>query len=145
MAFSNYSDEELFQIIFKTTEEFYELIYRHEWLLEVFKVIDQKVITSQQTDFMVQVMGGPKKYGGRTPEDAHPHIYIDDEMWALREEILLIAFKNSKTPIDIQERWLKIDNAFKSKIVKTDVDQCTKRFNFDEIINVPNPNRKKVA
>jgi truncated hemoglobin YjbI len=36
----------------RVTEEFYELVYADEWLKHVF-TIDQKVITSQQVDFMV--------------------------------------------------------------------------------------------
>lgn len=144
MAFNNYDDEKLYQLVYKTTEEFYNLVYEDPWFKKIFRVIDQKIITSQQTDFMVQAMGGPKKYGGRTPEDAHPHIYIDEDMWQYREKLLKIAFEKCDTPIDIQNRWLKIDEAFKKMIIKNDISDCKKRFFTDEIIYEPR-NKKDAA
>ncbi len=142
MGFKNYSDEELYDIVFKVNYEFYELVYNHEWLKHIFVVIEQKIITSQQTDFMVQSFGGPKKYGGRTPDDAHPHIFVDEEMWQLREDLLKEAFVKTRCPEDICERWLKIDNAFKAAIIKKSPDECKKRYTMDEIINVPNPKKR---
>jgi hemoglobin len=142
MSNLNYSDEELYRLINLATAEFYELVYKDFWFKEIFKVIDQKVITSQQTDFMVQAFGGAKKYGGRSVLDAHPHIFINEEIWQKREELLKEAFRKMNTPMDIQEKWLKIDDAFKRSIMKNSIDDCKKRYATDEIIYVPNPIKK---
>jgi len=142
MSNLNYSDDELFRLINLATTEFYELVYKDFWFKEIFKVIDQKVITSQQTDFMVQAFGGPKRYGGRSVIDAHPHIFIDEEIWQKREELLKMAFDKVQTPADIREKWLKIDEAFKKALMKSSVSDCQKRYATDEIIFVPNPFKK---
>lgn len=126
------------------TEEFYELVYADEWFKHVF-TIDQKVITSQQIDFMVGALGGEKRYGGKSPGDAHPHIYIDEEMWERREALLQQAMKKVGSPEEINARWLKIDNAFKRLIITKDISEVRKRFFSDDLIIVPNPARKKAA
>ena len=127
----------------KVTEEFYELVYADEWLKHVF-TIDQKIITSQQIDFMVGALGGEKIYGGKSPADAHPHIYVTEEMWNRREGLLNDAMIKVDAPIELRSKWLKIDLAFKKHIVMKDESECKKRFFSDEIIVVSNP-AKKVA
>jgi truncated hemoglobin YjbI len=125
----------------RVTEEFYELVYADEWLKHVF-TIDQKVITSQQVDFMVGALGGEKRYGGKSPADAHPHIFITEEMWERRESFLNDAMTRVGAPIDLRSRWFKIDLAFKKHIVMKDVSECKKRFFSDDLIVVSNPGKK---
>lgn len=138
-------NQDLYKMVFKVSEVFYEKLYNDPWLKDIFKIIKQEIITSQQTDFMVGTLGGPRKYCGRSPSDAHPHIYVDEEMWALREKYLLEALEETNFPKDLAEKWLRIDQAFKAQILKTSVNDCTKRYSGDEIIFVPNPASKKVA
>lgn len=123
-------------LIFNINFDFYEQIYKDEWFKEVFRNIAQEVITSQQTDFVIQAFGGPANYCGRMPGDAHPHIYIDEYMWELREKYLIIAFEKHNTPEKIREKWLKIDNSFKNKIVKKSYEDVTPRFTTDELVIV---------
>jgi len=137
--------DELYQMVFKVSEVFYEKLYNDPWLKDIFKIIKQDIITSQQTDFMVGNLGGPRKYCGRSPSDAHPHIYVDEEMWQLREKYLIEALSETGFPKDLGEKWLRIDQAFKSQIIKSSVSECTKRYKGDEIIFIPNPNSKKAA
>lgn len=125
----------------RVTEEFYEIVYADEWLKNVF-TIDQKVITSQQVDFMVGALGGEKRYGGKSPADAHPHIYVTEEMWERREGFLIQAMMKVGAPEELRTKWLKIDLAFKRHIVMKNPSECKKRFFSDEIINVENPARK---
>ena len=125
-----------FDLIFKINHDFYDQIYKDDWFKEVFKNVTQEYITAQQTDFMVQVFGGPAKYCGRMPGDAHPHIFIDEFMWELREKYLLISFQQNSAPTYITEKWLKIDNSFKNKIVKKSFDEVTRRFTTDDLIIV---------
>jgi truncated hemoglobin YjbI len=141
----NYSDSQLENWIYKTTHEFYELVYRDSWLRDVFRVVDQAFITSQQTDFMLGLLGGPKRFSGRNAKDAHPHIFVDEEMWQYREDLLLKAMEKTGLPQDLRERWLRIDEAFKRSIVMNDPSECKGRFATDELIIVPNPNIKKAS
>ncbi len=136
--------DDLEQWVRKITEEFYELVYQDEWLKLVF-TIDQKIITAQQIDFMVGALGGEKRYGGKGPGEAHPHIFVDEEMWERRTELLLKAMTKVGAPEDITARWLKVDNAFKRHIVMKDPSECRKRYFSDEIIIVPNPRRRSRA
>ncbi len=132
-------EQQLYDLILKINQSFYDKAYKDPWLKEVFSVIDQKIIESQQTDFIVGAMGGPMRYCGRNPKDAHPHMVIDEEMWELRERYLMEAFKETNCPEEIQERWIRIDNSFKARIIQTDPSKCQKRFASDNIIHVPNP------
>ena len=135
-----YSDQELYDYIYKASEKFYELAYEDPYFKKFFRNIDQDVITSQQTDFMVQNFGGPKKYCGRMPKDAHPQVWIDENIWQYREDCLIKAFKAVGTPEDIQEKWLKIDQAFKHAIINIGgPEECTPRDKVDEIIYEPMP------
>jgi len=133
------SEKELYDLIFKINQTFYDKVYKDPWLKDIFSIIEQKIIETQQTDFIVGVMGGPMRYCGRNPKDAHPHMVITEEMWELRESYLREAFKETNCPSEIADRWIKIDESFKSRIIQPDPEKCTKRYTTDEIINVPNP------
>ena len=138
----DYTDTELEEWITKITTRFYEIAYQDPWLSEVFKVVPQEFITSQQIDFMLGLFGGPKRYSGRHAKDAHPHIFITEEMWQQREDILKRAMQEVSAPQEIAERWIKIDEAFKKSIVMKDPSECQRRFTTDDLIIVPNPCRK---
>lgn len=133
-------DQYLYDLVFKTNEAFYELVYKDDWLKNIFKIVDQKIITTQQTDFIVGALGGPKRYCGRSPKDAHPHIFVNEDIWDLREKYLKMAFEEVNVPADIREKWLAIDQAFKSIILKSDVSECSKRYMTDTIIYYPKKN-----
>lgn len=142
-------EEELIRWVKKVTTEFYELVYADPWFSKIFRNIQKDIITSQQTHFMVQCLGGPKKFGGRMPKDAHPQIWIDDNIWDYREALLIKAFESVEAPEELRLKWLKIDEAFKHAIVNTGgVTQCFGRYKLDEIIYEPMPGhlkKKKVS
>lgn len=102
-------------------------------------------IENQQTDFIVAAFGGPKNSSGRNPKDAHPHIFIQEDMWGLREKYLAEAFDELKVSEEIQTKWLKIDHALKSTILKSSISECFGRFKTEPIINIPNPHKKSAA
>ena len=81
-----------------------------------FAEVDIDHIKSQQTDFMLGALGGPKRYGRRSPKDAHPHIFIQEDMWEVREDHLKAAFDKIKVPEWLANKWLDIDNTFKRSI-----------------------------
>jgi len=138
-------NDPLYVKVFKVNEKFYELVYEDPWLKEVFKIVDQEIITRQQSDFIVGALGGEKRYCGRNPKDAHPHIFVDEEMWQLREYYLRQAFEFHQIEEEVQKKWIAIDDAFKKMIIKNSPSDCEKRYFTDEIIAVPSPKTKKSA
>jgi truncated hemoglobin YjbI len=139
---SNYTEDQLIHWVTIASKEFYELVYKDEWLSQVFSLVEQNFITKQQTDFMLGLLGGPKLYSGRNASDAHPHIYVDEHMWQVRETLLNMAFDKIDFPDDLRKKWLKIDEAFKRSIVMQDPSQCKKRFTTDQLIIIPPPTKK---
>lgn len=137
-----YTDDQLTHWITLISKEFYELVYKDEWLYKVFESVSKDFITRQQIDFMVGLFGGPKQYSGRSPKDAHPHIFITEQMWQHRESLMRQAFKTVQCPQDLAEQWIKIDEAFKKSIVMKDPSECQKRTPSDELIIVYPPFKK---
>ena len=118
---------------------FYDKIYAHPWIGQFFKGIDQKIIESQQTDFMAQAMGGPEKYSGAFPARAHTHMNVTPELFALRTRLLFESLKECGVSAELSEKWLKIDGAFRGVIVKSSVDECEKRYTNDHILDFLDP------
>ncbi len=108
----------------KVHKVFYDKLYEHPWLKQYFEGIDQKFIEDQQTDFMVSNMGGGKVYSGRIPSMAHRHMFITEELFDLRSNILRDSLAECNVPKDKAERWIRIDYAFKHSLVKSDVSEC---------------------
>ncbi len=127
--------------ILKIAKNFYDKVYDHPWLRLYFQAIPQEHIENQQTDFMSGSLGGPKIYTGRFPVPAHEHMYITEELFELRNTILLESLHETRTAPDVIEAWLKIDNAFRKRIVKNNLSECKKRYFTDEILDFKNPAR----
>jgi truncated hemoglobin YjbI len=123
----------------KIAKRFYDKLYAHPWLQKYFVNVRQEFIESQQVDFMSGVLGGPKEYSGRTPADAHPHLYITEELFNLREKFLMEALVEEKASAELIERWFKTERAFKHHIVKKTISECSKRWTMDEILSFENP------
>jgi truncated hemoglobin YjbI len=126
-------------VLEKVHKLFYDKLYEHPWLKIFFLHIDQKVIENQQTDFMVSNMGGGKIYSGGLPRTVHRHMYITEELFDLRTEILKESILACGVPGALAERWVRIDGAFKHSLVKKSIDDCEKRFFTDEILSFPKP------
>jgi hemoglobin len=126
----------------KVHKIFYDKIYAHPWIGQYFKEIQQDIIEIQQSDFMSQAMGGPAIYCGKLPIPAHKHMFITDELFEIRTQLLKESLNEAKVDENGQSAWLKIDQAFKKGICKQSKSDCTLRFNTDEIIDFPNPEKK---
>lgn len=141
-------DENLFEMIGgrptldKVHKIFYDKIYAHPWIGRYFEGIQQDIIEVQQSDFMSQIMGGPANYCGKLPVPAHRHMMITEELFDLRTQLLKDAMTEAGVSAENQQLWMKIDQAFKKSIVKKDLSDCSLRFNTDEIIQFPNPQKK---
>ncbi len=138
-------DNQLRSLIADVTKAFYDRVYKDPWLKEVFQGRRREHLEAQQTDFMLGAFGGPKTYSGRSPSDAHPHIFVDESMWQLRETFLRQAFAETRLPEEMQKKWIRIDEAFKHAIVKRAVTDCTKRYVTDTIIAPPDPAMRKAT
>lgn len=121
---------------------FYDKIYAHPWIGQYFKGIQQDIIETQQSDFMSQAMGGPAIYCGKLPIPAHRHMFISEDLFELRTQLLKESLIEAKVDENGQSAWLKIDQAFKKGICKQSKGDCSLRFNTDEIIDIPNPVKK---
>jgi len=118
---------------------FYDRLYAHPWLGGFFAGVEQTHIEKQQSDFMSGAMGGPEAYAGRRPQDAHPHLFITEELFELRHQILEESMIEAGVPEDLRKEWLKIDGAFKRAIVKGSPAECSGRFPTEQVIAIPKP------
>ncbi|EQC44713.1 group 1 truncated hemoglobin [Bacteriovorax sp. Seq25_V] len=121
-------------MLIKISKIFYDKIYEHPWIGLYFKDISQDVIESQQVDFMTGALGGDQIYLGKLPIPAHKHMFITNELFDLRQSLLSEALSEAGASEELKTKWLKIDEAFKSRLVKKDISECEKRFNTDEIL-----------
>lgn len=127
----------------RAMKEFYDRVYEHPWLGLYFQHVEQEVIEKQQVDFMIGAFGGPKSlYSGRLPVEAHKNMFVSEELFELREKMLVEALKKVNAPQELIDRWLKIDEAFKSGIVKKRVEDCERTFATEEIIGYEKDGKK---
>lgn len=129
----------------RVNKAFYQRIFDDPWLSQMFQGVRREHIENQQTDFILSAFGGPKFYYGKSPADAHPHIFVNEQIWQRREQYLKEAFVETNFPPEYAQRWLKIDEAFKARIMKRSLDDCTRRYRSDDILYFPNPPLERKA
>ncbi len=118
---------------------FYDKIYKHPWLKLYFEAIPQAHIEIQQVDFMQKVLGGENIYVGKSPSIAHDHMFITDELFEVRKQLLCEAFAETNAHPELIEKWLALDESFRRHIIKNSPEECKPRFKTDPILNFPNP------
>jgi truncated hemoglobin YjbI len=121
----------------KVHKIFYDKAFTHDWLKKFFTDKPQQVLEDQQTDFMIQLMGGPRVYGGKSPKSAHQHMLITDELFTLRAQLLSDAIKEAGIADDLRQEWLNADAALKKSIVKTSIGECSTAYPTQPILNFP--------
>ncbi len=117
----------------------YTKLFAHPWLKGFFAHTRREVVESQQTDFWASLMGGPAKYGGRSPRDAHVHMFMPGEVFAIRHKLLGDALMEVGVASGLRERWLELDAKFERAIVNTSPDECHGRYRGEAVIIVPRP------
>jgi hemoglobin len=122
----------------KVHKIFYDKAYDDPWLSKYFTDKPQELLENQQTDFMIQLMGGPKAYGGKTPKSAHQHMVISEELFELRAKILSESITEAGINDDLRQEWLEADATFKKALLKTSETQCIKSYPTQEILNFSN-------
>ena len=116
---------------------FYDKAFAHTWLRKFFTDKPQKVLENQQTDFMIQLMGGPRCYGGKSPKTAHQHMLITEELFTVRAKLLSDSIKEAGIADDLRKEWMNADAALKKALVKTSIDECTKSYATQAILDFP--------
>ena len=119
----------------KVHKLFYDKAYADPWLSKFFTDKPQEVLENQQTDFMVQLMGGPKAYGGKSPKSAHQHMVITEELFELRAQLLSQSIKELGIRDDLREEWLDADRTFKRALEKKSEAECTISYPNQPILN----------
>ena len=119
----------------KVHKIFYDKAYAHPWLSKYFTDKPQEVLENQQTDFMVQLMGGPKAYGGKSPKSAHQHMVISDELFELRSRMLSDSIKEAGISDSLRDEWLDADRTLKRALVKSSEKECSQAYPNQPILN----------
>ena len=124
----------------KVHKIFYDKIYAHPWLKQFFAGHNQEAIEGRQTSFMGEKMGGPK-YMGKPLKQVHENMYITQELFELRHEILKESLMEADVAEDAAARWLKIDDAFMRQITKDSIESFYRdyHFTFKQRIIIPKP------
>ena len=100
---------------------FYDKIYAHPWIGQFFAGHDQASIEKRQTRFMAEKMGGDVPYFGKDMKMAHRQMFITEELFELRSQMLRESLNEAGVPMALADRWIKIDSAFKAQIVKESI------------------------
>jgi hypothetical protein len=90
---------------------------------------------------MQKVLGGENIYVGKAPPISHTHMFIPNELFDIRKQLLCDAFKETNANSTLVEKWLQIDESFRKIIVKQSPSECEPRFNNDPILDFPNPEK----
>ena len=123
----------------KVHKIFYDKAYAHPWLSKFFTDKPQEHLENQQTDFMMQLMGGPKRYAGKSPKDAHKHIFITDELYELRAQLLAESIQEAGISNELKQEWIKADATFQRALVKNSADECVRAYPTQPILNFTRP------
>ena len=117
----------------------YGKLFAHPWLKGFFVNTKRDVVESQQTDFWASLMGGPSVYGGRYPRDAHVHMFLPAEVFAIRHKLLGEALVEAGVARHLREKWLALDANFERAIVNKSPDECHGRYRTEAVLIVPRP------
>ncbi len=122
------------EILEKATKVFYAKVYDHPLLSKFFQGVDQTHIENQQVDFMQGALGGTVAYTGKLVPSAHKHMDITEEIFDLRQNLLIESLKEVNPSAELIERWLRVEGAFKRNIVKSPVSECEKPYGTDTVL-----------
>lgn len=117
----------------------YDKLLSHPWLKGFFVGMKRWHLEEQQTDYMVTLFGGPSIYCGRLPRRAHQHLFITEEVFMIRHNLLAESLTEAKIPDEHKKRWLSYDMETKVPIIKNTVDECEPLYRTGNVLAVPKP------
>jgi len=118
----------------KVHKIFYDKAYAHPWLSKYFTDKPQQLLKEQQTDFMIQLMGGPKCYSGKVPKSAHQHMAISNELYELRAQMLAESITEAGISDELKDLWIATDATFQRALVKPE-SECVRAYPTQPILN----------
>ena len=119
---------------------FYDKIYSHPWIGQFFAGHSQESIEKRQVSFMAEKMGANVEYMGKGMEIAHEAMYITGELFSLRQSLLEASLQEAGVSEELRERWMRIDGAFRKKIVKGSLQSfMNTRWAYQKHIVIPKP------
>ena len=68
--------------------------------------------------------------------------FITEELFELRTRLLEESLVEVGVPAWLRARWLKIDGAFKGRLVKQSVSECQGRYKTEPIMVIPKPSAR---
>lgn len=124
----------------KVHKLFYDKIYTHDWLKLFFADHNQQSIENRQTSFMAKKMGATIDYFGKQPLMAHRQMYITEELYNIRHQLLRESLLEAGVADELARQWLKIDYAFIRQIVKPSIESFYQTtFKYEKRIIIPKP------
>ena len=124
----------------KVHKIFYDKIYAHPWIGQFFVGHNQASIEKRQTRFMTEKMRGDAQYFAKDMKMAHRHMYITEELFELRSQLLRESLEDAGISPDLAKRWLKIDSAFKRQVVKESIQSFYSwTWKYEKRVIVPKP------
>ncbi|MFT4711635.1 MAG: truncated hemoglobin YjbI [Candidatus Azotimanducaceae bacterium] len=119
----------------KVHKIFYDKVYAHPWIRKYFAHRTRGPIESQQSDYMIQLTGGPKCYAGQAPNTVHQYMFITEELFDLRSQLLSDSIKQSGVKDDLRKEWLAVNEMFKPVMVKSSETECVRQYSHQEILS----------
>lgn len=124
----------------KVHKIFYDKIYAHPWIGRFFARHDQASIERRQTRFMAEKMGGDVPYFGKEMKMAHRYMFITEELFELRSQLLRESLEEAGIPPVLAKRWLKIDSAFRRQVVKESIESFYSwTWKYEKRVIIPKP------
>ncbi len=124
----------------KVHDILYGKLLSHPWLKGFFVDFERWHLEVQQNEFMADLFGRtPKNYSGRLPMYGHQHMFITEEIFMIRHNLLAESISAAGVSDDLKRSWLDFDLSMKAALVKQSVDDCEGRYKTEEIIIIPKP------
>jgi hemoglobin-like flavoprotein len=142
---ANHADSQLLddiggaECITPVHRRFYDWIFDDAWLGPFFYGKDKETLIRKQTEFMVSCFGGPSNFSGETPAIAHMHMFIDEEIFNLRQFHLHRCILEEGFSDEITERWIGVDESFRQAMVRSKLSECVVRCVGQMPISVKKP------
>lgn len=121
----------------KVHQVFYEKIFAHPWLSKYFAHRAPGPLVAQQTNYMIQLTGGPKCYAGQAPNVVHGYMYITEELFDLRSQLLSDSINECGVSDELRQEWLAANEMFKAVMVKSSKDKCVLQYSHQKILDFP--------
>jgi hemoglobin len=103
--------------------EFYRRAFDDVMIGHFFFQSDITHITSQQTNFVTAMLGGPLKYSGKSLRAAHAPFAIRPAHFARRQVLMREVLTDLGLKTDLINAWLDLEDQFKP-VILTEPTAC---------------------